>query len=55
MKDMAKSSKRPYWRMALDAFLLHETQAKSFSDSMKGMNEVQIEKMVTADGYWGDG
>ncbi|MDP9146779.1 MAG: PIG-L family deacetylase [Acidobacteriota bacterium] len=54
VKDIAKSSKRPYWRMALDAFFVHETQAKSFSDSMKGMSDSQIEKMVAADGYWGD-
>ena len=54
VKDLAKSSKRAYWRSALDGFFVHETQAKSFSDSMKGMTDAQIEKMVTVDGYWSD-
>jgi LmbE family N-acetylglucosaminyl deacetylase len=44
VKDISKSSKQPYWRMALDSFRSHQTQ----------MDEAQIEKMATSDGGWAD-
>src|SRR6267378_1270638 len=54
VKEISKSSKQPYWRMALDSFRSHQTQAKSFLDKLAQMDEAQIEKMATSDGGWTD-
>src|SRR6266404_274772 len=54
VNDISKSSKQPYWRMALDSFRSHQTQAKSFLDKLAQMDEAQIEKMATSDGGWSD-
>jgi LmbE family N-acetylglucosaminyl deacetylase len=54
VKEISKSSKLPYWRMALDSFRAHQTQAKSFLDKLAQMNEVEIEKMATSEGGWSD-
>src|SRR6266478_3763116 len=54
VKEISKSSKQPYWRMALDSFRAHQTQAKSFLDKLAQMDEAQIEKMATSDGGWTD-
>ena len=54
VKDISKSSKLAYWRMALDSFRAHQTQAKSFLDKLAQMDEAQIEKMATDDGFWTD-
>jgi LmbE family N-acetylglucosaminyl deacetylase len=54
VKEISKSSKQPYWRMALDSFRAHQTQAKSFLDKLAQMDEAQIEKMATDDGFWTD-
>jgi len=53
--DISKLAKRPYWRLALESFLKHETQAKGFIDSLSKMDEAQIEKMVTSDSFWSSG
>ena len=55
VKDISKSAKQAYWRIALESFRRHETQAKSFIDTLNKMDEAQIEKMVTADGFWSGG
>jgi LmbE family N-acetylglucosaminyl deacetylase len=55
VKDLSKSTRQPYWRMALDGYLAHLTQAKSFADSLKGMNDAALEKLMTEQGYWSDG
>jgi LmbE family N-acetylglucosaminyl deacetylase len=52
VKEISRSSKQPYWRMALDSFRAHQTQAKSFLDSLAQMDESQIEKMATSDSGW---
>jgi LmbE family N-acetylglucosaminyl deacetylase len=52
VKEISKLSKQPYWRMALDSFRAHQTQAKSFLDKIAQMDEAQIEKMATSDGGW---
>src|SRR6266851_5229254 len=54
VKEISKSSKQAYWRMALDSFRSHQTQAKSFLDTLSQMDEAQIEKMATSDGGWTD-
>ncbi len=54
VKEISKSSKQAYWRMALDSFRAHQTQAKSFLDKIAQMDEAQIEKMATSDGGWTD-
>jgi LmbE family N-acetylglucosaminyl deacetylase len=54
VKDISKSQKLPYWRVALESFRKHETQAKNFIDSLAKMDEAQIEKMATTD-FWSSG
>src|SRR5947209_10998232 len=54
VREISKSSKQPYWRMALDSFRAHQTQAKSFLDKIAQMDAAQIEKMATSDGRWTD-
>jgi LmbE family N-acetylglucosaminyl deacetylase len=51
VKEISKSSKKPYWRASLDSFRLHETQAKSFLDQLSKMDDAAIEKMMQADGW----
>jgi LmbE family N-acetylglucosaminyl deacetylase len=55
VKEISKSAKQAYWRIALESFRRHETQAKSFIDSLAKMDEAQIEKMVTSDSFWSSG
>jgi len=50
--EISKSSKLPYWRMGLDSFRSHQTQAKGFLDKVAQMDEAQIEKMATSDSFW---
>jgi hypothetical protein len=54
VKEISKGSKQPYWRMALDSFRAHQTQAKSFLDKLAQTDDAQIEKMATSDGGWTD-
>lgn len=54
VKDISKSTKQPYWRAALESFRRHETQAKSFIDSVAKMNDAQLEKMATTE-FWTNG
>jgi hypothetical protein len=54
VKEVSKLSNQPYWRMALDAFRAHQTQAKSYLDRIAQMDEAQIEKMATSDDGWGE-
>src|SRR5277367_2918300 len=55
VKEVSKSAKQAYWRIALESFRRHETQAKSFIDTLDKMDEAQIEKMLTTDGFWSSG
>jgi len=52
-KDISKSAKKPYWRLALESFLLHQTQSKEFGDSVAKMTDEQLEK--TAADFWSNG
>ncbi len=52
VKDISKSTKLPYWHMALNSFFMHQTQAKSYIDSIAKMNDAQIEKLATSE--WSD-
>jgi LmbE family N-acetylglucosaminyl deacetylase len=52
VKEISKSSKQAYWRVALDSFRSHQTQAKSFLDKLAQMDEAQIEKVATSDSFW---
>jgi LmbE family N-acetylglucosaminyl deacetylase len=52
VKDLSKSTKLPYWRMALNSFFIHQTQAKSYIDSMAKMNDAEIEKLAASE--WSD-
>ncbi|HET9995451.1 MAG TPA: PIG-L family deacetylase [Candidatus Acidoferrum sp.] len=54
VKEISKTSKQPYWRMALESFRAHQTQAKSYLDKIAQMDEAQIEKMATSDNGWGE-
>jgi len=52
VRDLSKSTKLPYWRMALNSFFMHQTQAKSYIDSIGTMSDAQIEKLATSE--WSD-
>ena len=54
VKDISKTSKQPYWRIALDSFRAHQTQAKSYIDKIAQMDEAQIEKLATSEDGWGE-
>ncbi len=54
VKEISKSKQQAYWRIALEAFRTHETQAKGFLDSLSKMSEEQIEKMAVSDYGWAD-
>ena len=49
VKDVSKAFKHPYWRIAVDGYLAHETQARSLAKSVKAMSDAQIEKLVMRD------
>jgi LmbE family N-acetylglucosaminyl deacetylase len=53
VKDISKSAKQAYWRLALESFRAHQTQAKSYLDSLGKLREAELEKKAVADG-WGD-
>ena len=53
-KEISKATKQPYWRMALDSFRTHQTQAKGFLDSVAQADEAQIEKIAASDGWTDD-
>lgn len=52
--EISKSGKQAYWRMALESFRAHQTQAKAYLDSIAKMDEAQIEKMALSTDGWGD-
>jgi hypothetical protein len=54
VKEISKTSKQAYWRMALDSFRSHQTQAKSFLDQLAQMDEAQIAKLATSKDGWGE-
>ncbi len=54
VKEISKLSKLPYWRMALDSFRAHQTQAKAYLDHIAQMDEAQLEKMATSENGWGE-
>jgi len=48
---ISKATGKPYWRMALDAFRAHETQAKAYIDSFAKMSEEELEKTARDNGW----
>jgi LmbE family N-acetylglucosaminyl deacetylase len=54
VKELSKSNKQAYWRIALDGYLAHETQSRSMAESLKGMSDAALEKLMTTEGYWSD-
>ena len=50
VKELSKSNKHAYWRIALDGYLAHETQSRSMAESLKGMSDAALEKMMTTEG-----
>jgi LmbE family N-acetylglucosaminyl deacetylase len=55
VKDISKLAKRPYWHVALDSFLQHQTQSKGFGDTVAKMSDAEIEKMATGGDFWSNG
>lgn len=53
VKEISKSTKQAYWRQALESYRVHQTQAKSYSDSLSKLSEAQLERQAMSDG-WGD-
>ena len=54
VKELSKSNKHAYWRIALDGYLAHETQSRAMAQSLKGMSDAALEKLMTTEGYWSD-
>jgi LmbE family N-acetylglucosaminyl deacetylase len=54
VRGISKTTKQAYWRIALESFRAHQTQAKGFLDSLSKMNEEQIEKMAVSDDGWAE-
>src|SRR5437660_2692560 len=52
VKEISRSGKQPYWRMALDSLRTHSTQAKAIRDQVAQMDETQVQKIATSDGGW---
>jgi LmbE family N-acetylglucosaminyl deacetylase len=50
---ISKITKQPYWRIALESFRSHQTQAKNFLDTLNGKSEAELAKMATS--FWGEG
>ncbi|MGA8142801.1 MAG: PIG-L family deacetylase [Candidatus Acidiferrales bacterium] len=48
---ISKSTNQPYWRMAIQSFLAHETQAKSYIDSFSKLDEAEIAKKAASNGW----
>jgi LmbE family N-acetylglucosaminyl deacetylase len=48
---ISKSTNLPYWRMAVDSFRSHETQAKAYIDSFSKLSEEEITKKGASDGW----
>jgi LmbE family N-acetylglucosaminyl deacetylase len=49
--DISKSTKQPYWRMTLESFRAHQTQAKPYLDTFSNLSEAEIEKKAISDGW----
>ena len=54
VKEISQLTKEPYWRMALDSYRAHQTQAKSDLDRIAQMDEAQVEKTATSKDWWGE-
>jgi len=54
VKELSKSNQHAYWRIALDGYLAHETQSRSMAESLRGMSDAALEKLMTTEGYWSD-
>ena len=54
VKEISKLTKLPYWRMALDSFRAHQTQAKSDLDRVAQMDDAEVEKAATGKDWWGE-
>jgi len=55
VKDLSPARKLAYWRIALESFRAHETQAKGFIDSLAKMSEADIEKRyASSEDGWGE-
>lgn len=44
--EISKLRSLPYWRLAVQSFMAHETQAKAFIDSLTKMDDAQLQKMA---------
>jgi LmbE family N-acetylglucosaminyl deacetylase len=54
IKEISPSQKKPYWRLALDAALPHETQFPAEINGIAKMSDAEIEKMMSDPntGWW---
>ena len=49
---LSRKTKQPYWRIALESFRAHQTQAGHFLETLNHMSEADIEKMMTSSHWW---
>lgn len=54
IKEVSPSQKKPYWRLALDAAMPHETQFPAEVSGIAKMSDAEIEKMMSdpETGWW---
>jgi LmbE family N-acetylglucosaminyl deacetylase len=54
VKDISKSTNQPYWHIGLDVYLAHKTQANDFAETLRGLSEARLDKLITSAGYWSE-
>jgi LmbE family N-acetylglucosaminyl deacetylase len=50
---LSRTAKKAYWRLAIESFSAHQTQAKSYLDALAKLDEAQLEKRAKSEG-WSD-
>jgi hypothetical protein len=49
--ELSKTAKKAYWRLAIESFEAHKTQAKSYLDELAKLDETQLEKRAKSEGW----
>ena len=49
--ELSKTAKKAYWRLAIESFEAHQTQAKSYLDELGKLDETQLEKRAKSEGW----
>lgn len=49
--ELSKTARKAYWRLAIESFEAHQTQAKSYLDELAKLDEAQLEKRAKSEGW----